>query len=70
MKGLKLFLGDTWWVFGLACVMACALGYASDMWIMYLFPVVCVPVAVYMAAVRYNSQGDPRSERDQRPSDR
>ncbi|MEM6331500.1 MAG: hypothetical protein AAF790_14810 [Planctomycetota bacterium] len=64
MKGVHRFLGDTWWVFLLASVMACALGYATDMWIMYLFPVACVPVAVYMSVVRYDNQGRARNEAD------
>lgn len=64
MKGLIRFLSDTWWVFGTACVMACGLGYATDVWVMYLFPVVCVPVVLYMATVRYDSHGNPRIDTD------
>lgn len=65
MKGLLRFLRDTWWVFGTACVAACVLGYTTDVWIMYLFPIACVPVVIYMASVRYDTQGRARNAADE-----
>ncbi|MEQ8848160.1 hypothetical protein [Botrimarina sp.] len=62
MKGLKKFLGETWWLFGAVAAMAIAMGYFTGMWLYYFFPPVLVPVILYMASVRYDAQGNLREE--------
>lgn len=62
MIGLRKFLGETWWVFLAAVVMAITIGYLSGMWLYYVFPVFLVPVILYMSAVRYDSDGNLRDE--------
>lgn len=62
MKGLRAFLRETWWVFAAASVAAVALGRLSGMWFYYAFPPRLIPVAVYTASVRYNSDGNVRDQ--------
>lgn len=62
MKGLMKFLGETWWLFVSAAIAAVVMAFASGFWF-YLFflPVLCV-MALYMSAVRYDSEGNVRGE--------
>lgn len=63
MIGLYKFLGETWWVFGLAAVLAIVIGYVSGMWFYYFFPFALPPVIAYMAAVRYDADGNLREDK-------
>lgn len=62
MKGLRKFLGETWWVFGLAIAASLTAGYVTGVWLYYVFPPALAVVAVYMATVRYDADGNLREE--------
>lgn len=65
MKGLRTFLADTWWVLLIVIVASILAGYFTAIWLYYLFPLLLVPVVVYMAAVRYDADGNLREEKRQ-----
>lgn len=66
MKGLRKFLGETWWVFGLVTIASVAAGYYTGIWPYYVFPPMLIPVAIYMASVRYDADGNLREEQRQK----
>ncbi|TWT95278.1 hypothetical protein Pla108_34220 [Botrimarina colliarenosi] len=66
MKGLRQFLRETWWVFATAIVASIAAGYFSGIWLYYVFSPVLVVIAVYMAAVRYDGDGNLREQQRHR----
>ncbi len=62
MKGLLKFLAETWWVFGTVAVASIVVGYYTGIWPYYALPPMLVPVAIYMASVRYDGDGNLREE--------
>lgn len=62
MKGLRKFLAETWWIFGLAMLASIVMAYVTGIWLYYVFCVALVIVAVYMGTVRYDSEGNLREE--------
>lgn len=66
MKGIRKFLAQTWWIFALAMAASIAMGYFSEIWLYFVFPPILVVVAIYMASVRYDSDGNLREEKRMR----
>lgn len=66
MKGFRRFFGETWWVFATVAVLAVVVGYFTGIWLYYLFPPMLIVVAVYMATVRYDADGNLREEKRMR----
>jgi hypothetical protein len=66
MKGIWKFVGQTWWIFGSAMAAAIAMGYFSGIWLYFVLPPILVVVAVYMASVRYDGDGNLREEQRMR----
>jgi hypothetical protein len=59
MKGLAKFLRETWWVFALAALGDAFLAYSLHPYCLLFLPAL-VLVALYMSAVRYDSEGNER----------
>jgi 4-hydroxybenzoate polyprenyltransferase len=59
MNGLKKYLRETWWVFGVAALGDLFLAYTLHPYCLLFLPAL-VLVALYMSAVRYDSEGNER----------
>lgn len=66
MKGIRKFVGETWWLFAMVAALAIVAGYFTGIWLYYLFPPMLVFVAIYMATVRYDADGNLREEQRMR----
>ncbi|MEN1680567.1 MAG: hypothetical protein AAGJ46_13340 [Planctomycetota bacterium] len=66
MKGLQIFLRETWWVFLLAAIAEVALGYYTGFVLFYAMPLAKPPMMLYMAHVRYDADGNLREGDDRR----
>ena len=66
MKGIRKFVGQTWWIFALAMGASVAMAYYSGIWLYYVLPPILTVVAIYMASVRYDSDGNLREEQRMR----
>lgn len=62
MKGLKQFLAEAWPVFGLAALMTIVMAWLTGWWFYLAFLPVLIVIALYMSAVRYDSDGKHRGE--------
>ena len=65
MKGLSIFLRDTWWVFGGAALMTLVMAYLTGWWLYLAFLPALVVIAIYMSSVRYDRDGNLREEQRQ-----
>lgn len=62
VKGLSIFLRETWWVFGGAAVLTCVMAWLTGWWLYLVFLPALVVIAVYMSAVRYDRDGNLREQ--------